>query len=112
MPHPSIEKSNQLHCNALFLGTSTDEKTTGVEVTREGENRIYYSREGLFVSGDAGGTGRLAVYTLDGRMAMQCDVSLDEVGHRVDIGMLRAGTYVARIAAAHGVVGSCKFVKK
>ena len=111
MPHPSIEVSNKHHCNAEYLGAASGQKTSDVEVARDGGNRIIYRNGNLLVRSEEKGPVTLSVYTLDGKLAMQRLVSLQSGDEAVNVGMLRSGLYVGRISTSAGVLCGCKFVK-
>lgn len=111
MPHPSIEVSNKHHCNAEYLGAASGQKTSDVEVARDGGNRIIYRNGNLLVRSEEKGPVTLSVYTLDGKLAMQRLLSLQSGDEAVNVGMLRSGLYVGRISTSAGVLCGCKFVK-
>ena len=110
-PRPTIEKTNRRHANAEFLGSPSAEKCTGMEVLRQEGYSICYAGGALIVRSEQAGTATLSVYTIDGKLVMQHAVTLDNGKTQIDIGLLRQGLYVARLATREGTVGNCKFLK-
>ena len=108
---PTIAQPNQ-HTSYMVQIDQDKPYHDGVNTITATAFRLRYGSEQLLVKGLEGdGSVSITVYTADGKLVGQGDVSLSNGAARMSVASLPRGFYVARATAADGRSAICRFVK-
>ncbi|MCR4920652.1 MAG: lamin tail domain-containing protein [Bacteroidaceae bacterium] len=113
MYRPTIDAANKMNSYTTpWVPTEHPQGGVGVDMAHSGSLGLIYRQDMLVLKSEEEIDATLAIYTLDGRLAMREGYHIAEGQEQVRLWMLAPGVYVARLSDDDGNQCTVKFVKK